>query len=191
MGLSIVMIQRSVRKFPLVGGLADAEIRHHRDALAEVSLNVALSTIPVWLGAFLMLADKSVDAEWFALLVRNVRDGELFLYSTAMLGPLYYFIFTEYRDMPNFPNSRMFIAISTVLLLICVGLFSLQRAEALFVESERIDKAFVFLLSWKIYIASIAVVYLAYVYKHVRESAATFMGEDTRRFVQEWKDRGR
>lgn len=185
------MIKPLIRRLPIFGGLADARLKDHKEAATEVGLNVVLSTIPIWLGAVIMLFDKSVNSSWFALLARNVSDGELFLYSTALLGPMYYFIFTEYPDTPNFPSSRMFNAFSTIILLVCVAAFSFQRAKELFIPQENIDNEFLFSLSWKVYVSAIVLVYLAHVYKNLRESAATRMGEDTRDFVEQWRSRGR
>jgi hypothetical protein len=137
-----------------------------------------------------MLAGKNIEAGWFALINRNINDGELFLYSTALLGPLFYFALREYEDVPNFPSKITFILSAGLILMISVGLFAVQRVEELVANFEWLDHAFVFDLSWKVYIASIALIYLGHVYKNVRATgAAQISGRQTHEFVSEFIER--
>ncbi len=133
-----------------------------------------------------MLADKNNPYGWWEMVIRNVYKGELFIYATALLGPLFYFIFKEYKDFPKFPGARFFMLSSVLILIISVALFSVQRTEA-FVSGLDLDHSYLFLLSWIVYFCSVFVVYLAHVYKNFAEtSAAHVSGSTTRDFEFEY-----
>ena len=139
-----------------------------------------------------MKLPRDTEGTWIQLMLDNVQSGELFLYATALLGPLYYFIFKEYTNVPNFPKGRSFMVAACVILIISVGLFSAQRVEILFNRESILDSAMIFSWSWKIYVMSVAVVYLAHVYKNFLESGApTIFTRDTHEFVDQYVSRRR
>ena len=185
-------VKRIFRKLPLLGGLVDARVKDHTEAISEVGLNILLSTVPISLGAILMKLHRDTESTWVQLMLDNVQSGELFLYATALLGPLYYFIFKEYTNVPNFPKGRSFMVAAVCILVISVGLFSAQRVEILFNRGSILDRAVIFSMSWKIYLTSVAVVYLAHVYKNLLESGApTISTRDTQEFVDDYVSRRR
>ena len=185
-------VKASLRLLPIVGGLVDTRTRDHKEALTEVSLNVVLSTIPIWFGALIMLADMQNRDTYFVNLVNNMRNGELYLYSTAMLSPLYYFIFKEIREFPHFPSSRMLMLVSGLIILLSAGFFAIQKANSIFGFEQRLDEDFIFSWSWKVYLMAILIVYVAHVYKHLRETGASVISRSqTQDFVREFRDRDR
>lgn len=184
-------IKKRLRKFPVLGPLIDVRARNHAEAILEIGVNIGLSTIPVWLGAVIMLADKNTSNDWWDHIIVNVYKGELFIYATALLGPLFYFIFKEYKDFPKFPSARFFMISSVLILAVSVALFAVQRTEA-FAEGLNLDRSYIFSLSWKVYICSVCIVYLAYVYKNLAETGAAHIGGAiTREFVDEYLERRR
>lgn len=184
-------IKKLLRKLPIFGALIDVRARNHAEAILEVAVNIGLSTMPVWLGAIIMLADKNTSNGWLDHVIINVYKGELFIYATALLGPLFYFIFKEYKEFPKFPSARFFMISSVLILAVSVALFAVQRTEA-FAEGLNLDRSYIFSLSWKVYLFSVCTVYLAYVYKNFAEtSAAHIGGAKTREFVDEYLERHR
>lgn len=180
-----------IRKIPLIGVLlVDVRFRNHVEAIQEVGLNIVLSTIPIWFGAVIMLAFKNVQGNWFDLVIGNVYKGELFIYATAILGPLYYFMFKEYKNFPQFPSARSFMLSALFIIVFSVGLFAVQRIGGIFLGQVSLNQDFIFSLSWKIYLFSVAIVYLAHVYKNLVETGAPHLGAtDTHEFVDNYINR--
>lgn len=82
-----------VRSLPLIGPLCDTGLRDHREASIEVFISVVLSTIPIWFGSILLLADTGSDLTFVEHLYQNISDGEILLICSALTSPLLYFIF--------------------------------------------------------------------------------------------------
>ena len=178
------------RKIPLLGGLADVRAKDHYQALLELSIVVATSTVPVWIGSLIMLTNKNNELRWIELIIDNVYNGELFLYSTALLGPLYYFLFSESRVSGSFPNIHSIVILSTLGFVVSIALFAAQRAQVIYSGVANLDKPFIFSLSWKIYLGAVLIVYLSYVYRNFRETGApSLSAEGERAFVKAFRDR--
>jgi len=121
---------------------------------------------------------------------QNVQSGEFCLYATATLGPLYYFIFKDYKAAPKFPSGRSFMIIASLILLLSGGLFAAQRSEDMFGGQRFLDHHFIFTVSWVNYVVAVIVVYLAHVYRNFLESgAATRTSRDTQDFVNDFLTR--
>lgn len=176
-----------ISQIPFFGGMAMARVRDHWGAMVELVPNLLFSTVPIWLGAILMLADESNEKNWFQLLMANLQNGELYIYSTALLGPLYYFIFTEYAGVNKFPNGRSLIIGSSLISLCAVAYFSALKTGKMFGFLGKIDKEFVFAFSWKLYLGAVLIAYLAYVYKKMLEgSTADIEQRQTGSFLDEY-----
>lgn len=182
--------KNAFRHVPLVGALVDVRRKDHREAVLEVVPNLFLSTVPIWFGAFILLSVKGSNNTWLQLIYGNLQSGEFCLYATATLGPLYYFVFKDYRAAPKFPSGRSFMIISSVILLLSGGLFAAQRAEGMFARAEFLDHHFIFTVSWVAYIVAIGIVYLAHVYRNFLESgAASRANTDIQDFVNDFRNR--
>jgi len=96
-------IKRFCRHVPLIGGLADARWRDHREAIKELGVNILISTAPIWLGCIFLLLSQKFAMSMGEVIIRNVENGELFIYATSIVAPLYYFIF---RTTQGTRNSR-------------------------------------------------------------------------------------
>jgi hypothetical protein len=167
------------------GALVDVRTKDHREAVLEVVPNLFLSTVPIWFGAFILLSWKNINNTWLGLMYGNVQSGEFCLYATATLGPLYYFIFKDYKASPKFPSGRAFMIIASLILLLSGGLFAAQRAEGTFGGAQFLDHQFIFTISWINYVVAAVTVYLAHVYKNFLESgAAVRTNRDTQDFVE-------
>lgn len=139
-----------------------------------------------------MLAAAKTQKAWWEVLLDNMNSGELFLYATALLAPLYYLVLKEEREIPNFPSRLGFIVVATLILLVSVGLFSIWRAGELFGGAVALDSNFIFSLSWKVYLGGVVIVYLAHVYKNFQEGGAPAVTtRDTEEFLTIYADRQR
>ena len=180
-------IVRLVKPIPLVGPLCDTSMRDHREASIEVAISIFLSTIPIWFGSLLLLADTGRSLTFVEYLYENVRDGEILLICSALTSPLLYFIFVHGKDLAVFPAARSLMLSVVAILIVSVGLFAFQRAESLFATGGRVDKDFVFELSVITFAYAVLVSYLATCYRNWRASdAAAYQQSETARFVDKF-----
>src|SRR5919106_5043011 len=138
-----MFIGRILRSLPFVNDLIAARGRDHLEALKEVLLNVLLSTMPIWFGAFLMMTQPT-SGSYLDNLDINLRSGELYLYSTALLAPLYYFIFLEYGGGSTFPEKRLFMLIGLLIFLVATAFFTLRKSLDIFTLNLKLDEDFIF-----------------------------------------------
>jgi hypothetical protein len=177
-------IKSFCRGLPLIGGLADARRRDHREAVKEVGVNILLSTAPIWLGCIFLWAFQKFAMSPGAIIIRNVENGELFIYSTSIVAPLYYFIFKESEGNQKFPNAGSFMLISAIVLLVGGCGFAVTRLGTVLGTDFRWDKVKLFVFSAILYVIAIIVVYLAHVYRNWRETGgAAAFATDTQDFV--------
>ncbi|MCB8878404.1 hypothetical protein [Acidisoma silvae] len=179
---------RSIKSFfrhlPLIGGLVDARWRDHREAINEVGVNILLSTMPIWLGCIFFLLAHNFSMSLGEAITHNVENGELFLYATSILAPLFYFIFKDYDGIRKFPNAASFMVLSVIVLLVGGCGFSFTRLGPLLGINYQWNSSTLFIFSAAVYAAAIVIVYLAHVYRNWRETggAAAFTME-TQDFV--------
>lgn len=177
-------MKRSCRHVPLVGGLADARWSDHREALKEVGVNVLLSTAPIWLGCIFLLAFQNFAMSLGEVIIRNVENGELFIYATSIVAPLYYFIFKDNDGNQKFPNAGSFMLLSAVVLLVGGCGFAVTRLGTVLGTHFKWDKATLFVFSFIVYLFAVIIVYLAHVYRNWRETGgAAVFATDTQDFV--------
>lgn len=184
-------ILAGLRHIPLFGPLVDVRAKDHSEAAIEIGPGLFLSTAPIWFGAFLVLVFKRPHHPWFELLYDNIQSGEFCLYATAMLGPLYYFIFRDYKETPGqkFPSGRSFMFVAAIVLLLSSGLFAAQKAAEGTKGTEHLDHPFIVSASLVLYGVAILIVYVAHVYKNFFESgAANLVNRTTQDFVKDFID---
>lgn len=177
-----------LRKIPLLGGLVDCRLIDHSEALKEFVINLIFSTIPIWLGgAIIFTLDRSSVKTWpllFATIIGTVQSGELFMYSTAMVAPIVYMALKPERGARNFPGQMSHILVIIIIALISVAFFSVERAGVV------ADTKITFQISVVLYAISLALLYLATVYKNYRlTGAADASREQTLEFVDEFNRR--
>jgi hypothetical protein len=177
-------VKRFCRNIPLLGGLVDARWRDHREAIKEIGINIFVSTAPIWLGVLFLELFRKYELPLGQAIRKNVETGELFLYATSILAPLYYFIFKEGDGIQRFPNAGSFILSSLIVVLVGVAGFTFTRLGPVLGISLSWDEATVFTFSLKLYLISIIIVYLAHVYRNRRETGGpAAYSTDTQDFV--------
>lgn len=184
------LLRRFLGSVPLIGPLGSARLSDHREALTEVSIAIALATMPIWLGSLLMTALASQNLSFWDNVVQNVRDGEILLFCSTLTGPLFYFVFVQNRQMPSFPAARSLMLSATGILLVSAAFFAFQRGDGLFGEDQNIDDDVIFVWSIYAFAFAAAISYLATCYRHLREGgAAAYQKTQTADFVHEFNER--
>lgn len=179
-----------IRSLPLIGPLCDTSLKDHREASIEIVISVTLSTIPIWFGSLLLLADTGSKLTFVEHLYQNISDGEILLICSALTSPLLYFVFVQDKDLPSFPAARSLMLSVTGILLVSVGLFAFQRADNLFASGGRIDKDFIFVLSAVTFGYAVFISYLATSYRNWRGSgAAAYQQTETAKFVKNFNEK--
>lgn len=147
---------------PLIGPLVSCSKSDHKDAVVELIINLVFSTMPLWLGAFVVLImDNSIN-DLLDALNSNINTGELFLYSSALLAPVFYMSLYDKPGAYAFPSKLSHIVVVVLLILLSAVVFGLQRANI------SLNAATVFTMSKWFYLIAIVILYLALVYHNAR-----------------------
>ncbi|MBI3699469.1 MAG: hypothetical protein HY242_03365 [Afipia sp.] len=134
-----------------------------KEASKEVAITVGTATLPIWffplMGLILFNPRTSGD-----LLEHSVANGELFLFSTSLVGPLIYILFRVYdpKERPFnakktslvFPNSLLFAVIIFLICITSAAVFGLQKINPDF-SASKISKPGYIILSGIIFVVSV------------------------------------
>ncbi len=176
-------IKNFIRKWvPLVSSLIDCERRHQKDAAKEILLVLVLSLVPIWGGA--LLGSTSPKATYFGEFYKLIQNGELILYATSILAPIFYLVFHDPVGERPYPDRYFQGLIIIVLLIISLLLFSAQRSTA--------GSSFIFAWSIVIFLISLVLLYLSTVFRNwmndkpdVKQSERDFLHDYGERRGQE------
>lgn len=154
-----------ISKIPIIGGLIACNGYDHWSAITEFSINFFCSTTPIWLGSIFM---RILKEQFFVSLGNSVNGGELFMYSTAVLGSVIFIASTESRSGRAFPARGWHVLLVILIIIVCAGAFGLLRG----VNSVMpVDRKFVLELSLFMYAVSLFLYYLALVYNNSLQRA--------------------
>lgn len=139
-----------------------------REAFQELLVTVLTATLPVWFfPAFVAVLwwDKTRSIN---LLHHSISEGELFLFATSLVGPLFYILFkhyrvpdttdakTPYRSSLKFPNAMGFAVTIFIILLTASVIFGLQKLNPQFAALQINETGYLFLSGFIFCVAIIA-----------------------------------
>ena len=172
--LALLRQQRHwIRSIPLVGPTCDTNLQDHKEALIEVVISVLFATIPIWLVSILLSTTNPEDSSFVGYLSQNLKDGEVLLLCSALIGPLLYFVFVRSRGMPDFPAARSLMLLTVLILVVSVSLFTLERADHLFGSGKGVDEDSILWWSSIAFGCAVVVLYFATCYRNYRQADAT------------------
>jgi hypothetical protein len=151
---------RYLRGIPLVGGLVDCGVRDHWDAMSQTLVVLTLSTTPIWLATILLYA-MSESAGFNALksaLHSTIANGELFMYSTALLAPMFWIALDDPPGAGAFPSKKSHMFLIGIIDLIASGFFALG------ISGRHLNPNVTFTLSTYMFYFSLILLYLGTVY---------------------------
>lgn len=154
------LLQTYGRGVPLLGGLVDCTWQAHWESLRQTFLVTFLSTTPIWLGALIVYSTGSDlgRAAFSAALWSTVQHGELFMYSTALLAPVFWMALVDPPGARAFPSKIPHMALIGIIDLVAGAFFGLITAHT------NVNPAFVSTASRWMFFASLALLYLGTVY---------------------------
>jgi hypothetical protein len=202
MGLRIVeAVVRFFRVLPFVGRLPDCSWEDLKEGLIEVALATLFATMPLWFlpllsGVFFYKPVTGYEA---------IKTGELFLFSTALVGPLGYIISKNYgeKSPPGYSSHGLLkysikFPYGIGFVFACVGIclvssFAFLVLRNPFFQSSEISKLInyegVIGLSWLTFVLATLIFFCAVAYRNGFESIARTMSEQERSFSTEWEAR--
>jgi hypothetical protein len=148
------------RRIPLFGGLVGCDWSDHWDSLGQTFVIVILSMAPVWLATLVIYATGPVmgtTAFWCAL-HSTISHGELFMYSTALLAPIFWIALADPPGATAFPSKISHMVLIGVIYFISAVFFGLTVAK------KPLNEPFTFRLSVYIFSFAVALLYLGTVY---------------------------
>ena len=176
-------VLRTIRRLPIIGPLADCRLEDHAPAVTQLTLDFVLSTLPLWVGALVILLTSREGVSPLVALITTVERGELFIYCTATLGPIIYISNKERRDSPNFPGKLSLLVAVIVIVAVCTTAFSLYRANVILNES------LAFQISLYAYGISLFLYYLTILYDVLRSTGGlAVFRTDTADFVRDFNE---
>lgn len=158
---------RFVECIPLISGLSECSSDDYGEALKELFSTLVIATSPIWLGAIVILIAKPgvkpplIGAYW-NIVLENVKKGELIIYCTTLLAPVFYLVLHDRKMEKAFPSRLSSIIVALVILFISGAIFAVQRAGLYFNPNA------VFQVSVWLFFIAIFILYLAFVYNNSR-----------------------
>ena|GEM_PF-1277488 len=208
----VAPLMRMISYIPIYGQLVDTKKKHLHSATCDVFITTLFSLLPLWLYPLFSLwtFDFSLETTFKAL----TSNGEFFLYSAALVGPLIYSITKRYglddeeetgddQQIPRrkikliktieFPYGRLFIIISVFTCLFAALFFSVMQASSQ-LESDigvkiPLERDNLFFISALMYIFTLSCLFCVSVYRLDLENIPKRINEDTHNFVDEWNQR--
>ena len=154
------IIKNIFKEIPLIGGLVDCDFKDLWLAFQEVFINFTFSTVPIWIIA--IFVSVTSDLGFLQAVEKNVSNGELFLYTAAIIGPIFYMALYDPPGAKKFPNKLSHIFCIAIVILITAFFFGVQRSDQ---SLKGLDiyhiSVFLFIFSWSLQ-------YLATAYKNQR-----------------------
>lgn len=155
-------IFRLLSKLPIVGHLFSCKRPDYWAAFVEYFNAFLWSTMPFWLGAFLIFAQTSNgDTSFLNTLIGTFKNGELLVYTIGTLTPITFMTLFEHHNQ-RFPHRLGLGTIAIVMIIGCASLFALQKAHV------PTKNEYIYFSSLALAIAAVAFRYIAMVYNRVK-----------------------
>lgn len=150
---------------PYISGLAQASGHTFAEAAKELVFVWSLSLLPIILSSFIDAGRSSdplgLDPFWVAL-KNNVKSGEIFIYSNALLAPIGFILYKHNRDCASFPNHISFTWTLLFAIPISAVIFAMQRCSVI-TNISLINR-----IAVGIFFLSLALRYLSLIYDALR-----------------------
>lgn len=172
------------REIPVLGGLVDCDGHDHWESLGQTTVLFILSSMPIWLGTLIVYAtgEKTGCVGFRSAFFSTINRGELFMYSTAFLAPIFWIALADRPNLRVFPGKVSHIVLMVIICVIAAVFFGLLTA------GNRLNQGFTLRLSVVMFFTSLILLYLGILYHENRvKDAPTVMAEDTEKFSAKYQ----
>lgn len=193
-----------IRKIPFFGSLADTRQSSVKLAIQEVSISTIFATIPIWFFPSIYTLFFKGSASFSENVFESIAEGDLYIYSSAIIGPLIFAITYNYaawnEDNPSpsasrigkltfaFPHGVWFFCSSIIVSMITAICFGLIRFESRGFISAPLNEDYLLYFSMYLYIFSIVCLFLVTIYRNDL-SRPPSPGSSEKTFVEAWNNR--
>lgn len=176
--------KKCLMRVPLLGNLVSCSKESHVSSLQEVGTNLFWSVMPIWLSSFVILISKtSSDKSAYSLLIANIGNGELFLYASSILAPVFYMVLKERKDKKQYPSRLSQMQFVWIIMLLSAVVFVFQRIN------YPLDLSYVFWISILFFASSVILLYIATVYNNNLLNPPEIMSANQNEFVDRFNHR--
>ncbi|MBB3706156.1 hypothetical protein [Aminobacter aminovorans] len=191
---------------PLVGRLSESKRSSVLSASKELVLSTLFSTIPIWFFPIIYTYFFSNTPPLLTNMKAYVDQGDLYIYSSAMIGPLIFAITSNYaewgakNDSPSvsrlgrlsfvFPYGVWFLSIAVLISMVAVICFGLMRFESSGFIDAKLNKDSLLTFSIFMYAVSLVCLFLVSVYRNdLSDTSASDARASTADFLKDWSKR--
>lgn len=152
---------KTFEKTPLIGGLINCSKEDFSAATKELLSTLFIAMSPIWLGAFFLWC-YSVEGElnYITILLNSLRNGELMIYCTSLLAPVFYITSSDKYTIVGFPNKLSSIITAVVILMITTAVYAIQKSGASY------NRNILFNLSIFLFCVSLIILFVNKVYNN-------------------------
>lgn len=163
------LLRHNADRLPLLGPLIVCSTQDHKEACREFFIVVIFATMTFWLSAFIlmMLASNRLFG-YLSLLGSTVQNGELFIFATALLGPILAIASEDPRGARSFPSRTWHMLGLVILGVICSAFYALSRMASVPNANLVLNHDYLFTASWILAACSAGLRYLAILYNRYR-----------------------
>ena len=195
-----LVLGRLIGIIPIVGQLyGKCSTRNLIDSFWETLSFTVFATIPLWLipvlGFLLFQSNRSMIEHAVDL----ADDGELFVYTAASLGPLFYIITKKYAEWEaekhrltiSFPSGNAFLIFSLIVCIISGFGFAILRIPELKSDNLPVNHAGVIRFSLFLFASALTCLSCASAYRNSIEEfvAGAQINVDQDDFLAKWRER--
>lgn len=151
-----------------------------KDSVKEVFYSLVISTSPVWLSAFItsFFITKG-DVSYSAAIMELIIKGDLFIYSTTLLAPVYWLIYKKrVLGIPDFVVSLMLLVV-----LISVVSYSMTNVGMLPTKNTTIILSLILLI-----FSIIGLSWVAFLHNKLPLNPGEVMTKETGEFVKDYAE---
>ena len=192
-------------RIPIYGQLLNSPKASYSAALREMGMTIIFSLLPLWL--YPIIVYVGFGQPFWNTVRAFISNGEFFIYSAALVGPLIYAITKTYGEEPpddpgvamnerntfprirsiQFPYGLWFVLTSIVVCCFAAMFFGIMRVETTVILPIKAEKETLLLVSCLLYILTLSCVFCVSVYRVNLESSAQAFGRDTQDLRRQWE----
>ncbi len=160
----LINFKKRCSKIPVFGGLFLCQKKDFMNSSQEFGWNVLWSFSPLLIAIFVLFFTREADNfDFINNSINLIKNGELFLYCTSLVAPIFYIILDERPGLLKYPSKKLQTGLFIVLMGIAGLFFTLKRAGIQFYQSSITDFSFVYLFICLVYL------FITLVYKNYRQ----------------------